>query len=317
MTVALIAGLLQVMIIVLLAPLVTGIIKKTKACFQTRKGPGIFQPYLDLYKFMQKESVVSRHTSWIFRVTPYIYFGAVLAAAAMIPAVSTSGRLGYAGDAILVIYLFALGRFFLTLAGLDAGSAFGGMASSREMAVSSMAEPAMILSVFVLAANAGTTNLTGIVSGVEKAGLAALTPTHLMSFVAVFIVALAETGRIPVDNPDTHLELTMIHEGMLLEYSGKPLAMVTLGASVKQLLIFTLLANLFFPWGIAAGFGLKALVIAALAYLGKVILIGLVVAVIETSFAKMRLFKVPELLMGSFLLGFLGLISKLLFGGNW
>ncbi|MBU7006519.1 respiratory chain complex I subunit 1 family protein [Phosphitispora fastidiosa] len=316
MTEALAASLLQVIIIVLAAPLVSGIIMKFKAFFQTRRGPGIFQPYLDLYKFMQKESVISEHASWIFRVTPYIYFGALLAAAMLMPTISTSGLLSYTGDAILVIYLFALGRFFLTLAGLDAGSAFGGMASSREMAVSSVAEPALMLSLFTMAINGGTTNLTGIISGVNNAGLAAFTPAHILTFGAIYIVALAETGRIPVDNPDTHLELTMIHEGMLLEYSGKPLAILTLGASVKQLLIFTLLANLFFPWGIAAGTGIGALAIALLAYLGKVLLIGLTIAVIETSFTKMRLFKVPELLMGSFLLAFLGLISKFLFGGS-
>ncbi|WP_418790849.1 respiratory chain complex I subunit 1 family protein [Phosphitispora sp. TUW77] len=313
---ALAVSLLQVMIIVLAAPLVTGIIMKFKAVFQTRRGPGIFQPYLDLYKYMQKESVISEHASWIFRVTPYIYFGALLAAATLIPTISAAGFLSHTGDAIMVIYLFALGRFFLTLAGLDAGSAFGGMASSREMAISSLAEPALMLALFTMAINAGTTNLGGIISGVNNAGIAAYTPAHLLTFGAVFIVALAETGRIPVDNPDTHLELTMIHEGMLLEYSGKPLAILTLGASVKQLLIFSLLANLFFPWGIAAGTGINGLAIGLLAYLGKVIIIGLAMAIIETSFAKMRLFKVPELLMGSFLLGFLGLITKFLFGGS-
>lgn len=313
---SLIPGLLQPVLIVLIAPMVAGIIKKIKARFQMREGPGVFQPYLDLYKLMQKESVISTHASWIFRVTPYIYLGAVLAAAAMIPAVLAGSLLRYTGDAILVIYLLALARFFLTLAGLDAGSAFGGMASSREMAVSAMAEPVMILSLFTLAINAGTMNLTGIVAAVESAGASALTPAHLMSFAAVFMVVLAETGRIPVDNPDTHLELTMIHEGMLLEYSGKPLAVLTLGASVKQLLFYSILANAFFPWGIATGTGIQALALGTAVYLAKVILIGVIIAMVETSFAKMRLFKVPELLMGSFLLGFLGLISKYLFGGG-
>jgi len=316
MTERLIAGLLQSVLLVFMAPMLAGIIKKIKARFQMRKGPGIFQPYLDLYKYLQKESVVSYHASWIFLVTPYIYLGAVLAASTMIPAVFTGSLLSYTGDAILIIYLFALGRFFLTLAGLDAGSSFGGMASSREMAVSSMAEPVMILSLFTLAVNTGTINLTGIVSAVAEAGPAALTPAHLMSFAALFMVALAETGRIPVDNPDTHLELTMIHEGMLLEYSGKPLAVLTLGAAVKQLLIYSLLANAFFPWGIATEMSVEALALGTVVYLAKVVLIGAIVAVVETSFAKMRLFKVPELLLGSFLLGFLGLMSKYLFGGS-
>lgn len=309
------ASLIQMLLLILLAPLVTGIIKKAKAFFQTRRGPGILQPYFDLYKYMQKESVVSQHTSWIFTVTPFIYFAAVLGAALLIPAFFTKGMASFTGDVILVIYLFALGRFFLTLAGLDAGSAFGGMASSREMAISSVAEPSLMLALFTVALAAGTTNLTGMVLKVNNSWLTALNPAHILAFTALFVVAVAETGRIPVDNPDTHLELTMVHEGMLLEYSGKPLALLMLGAWMKQLLIFTLLANLFFPWGIAGGLSLGEIAISVLAYLGKVILLGLIMAVIETSFAKMRLFKVPDLLMGSFLLGLLGLISKFAFKG--
>ncbi|MHB8125157.1 MAG: respiratory chain complex I subunit 1 family protein [Desulfitobacteriaceae bacterium] len=305
----------QVLIIILLAPLLTGIIKKIKAFYQTRKGPGIFQSYLDLYKFMQKESVVSKHTSWIFRVTPFIYLTSMLVVSALLPIVSTQGILAFTGDLILVVYLFALARFFLALAGLDAGSAFGGMASSREMAIASVAEPAFMLPLFTMAVAAGTTSLAGIVTGIINGGEGILTPAHLMSFVAFFVVVIAETGRIPVDNPDTHLELTMIHEGMLLEYSGKPLALLNLGVSIKQLLIFTLLANVFFPWGIATTYDLSSIALGTFALILKVILLGLVMATIETSFAKMRLFKVPNLLVGSFLLGLLGLVSKLLFRG--
>lgn len=309
-----VAGLLQALLILVLAPFVSGLIKKTKALFQTRRGPGIFQMYFDLYKYMQKESVISEHTSWIFRVTPVIYLGSAVVAALLIPAVFLNG-INFTGDIILIVYLFGLGRFFLTLAGLDAGSAFGGMASSREMTVSSIAEPAMMLSLFTVALIAGTTNLAGMINALAQAGLASLVPAHLLAFVAFFVVAVAETGRIPVDNPDTHLELTMIHEGMLLEYSGKPLAMLTLGASVKQLLILSLLANIFFPWGVAAHLDAGSLVIATAVYLGKVILLCIAMAVIETSFAKMRLFKVPDLIMGSFLLGLLGLVSKFMLRG--
>lgn len=309
------ASVYQFLLLIALAPLLTGIIKKAKAFFQTRRGPRIWQPYYDLYKLMQKESVISEHTSWIFRVTPYIYMGSLLAAAALIPVVTTEGSLGFTGDLILIIYLMAMARFFLTLAGLDAGSAFGGMASSREAAISSVAEPAMMLPLFTMALFAGTTNFTGIVVWVAHSGPAALSPVHLMSFVAFFVVAVAETGRIPVDNPDTHLELTMIHEGMLLEYSGKPLAILTLGASLKQLLIFTFLVNLFFPWGISGGHGLVSLGLATLLYIAKLVITGLIMAIIETSFAKMRLFKVPDLLLGSFLLGLLALVSKFLLRG--
>ena len=307
---AFLINLLQIVFLIALAPLVTGLIKKVKALLQTRRGPRIYQPYLDLYKYMQKESVVSEHTSRIFRVTPFIYLSALIVAAGLMPVISTQGLFNFSGDLILIVYLFALARFFLALAGLDAGSAFGGMASSREMAVSSVAEPVVMLPMFIMAVVVGTTNLTGIVSTVEQTGALLLTPTHWLAFIAFFVVAIAETGRIPVDNPDTHLELTMIHEGMLLEYSGKPLALLSLGASLKQLLIFTLMANVFFPWGIAGGLGLGQIALAIVTYLAKISIFSLAMAVIETSMAKMRLFKVPGLLLGSFLLAFLGLVSK-------
>lgn len=302
-----IMNLAQLILLICLAPLVTGVIKKIKAFLQTRRGPGVFQPYLDLYKYMQKESVVSQHASWIFRATPLIYTGALLAAACLMPVISTTGMLNFSGDIILIVYLFAMSRFFLALAGLDAGSSFGGMASSREMTISAIAEPALMLPIFTLAIMHGSTNLSTIAQSVAISGWANLSPAHLLSFIAFFIVVIAETGRIPVDNPDTHLELTMIHEGMLLEYSGKPLAMLTFGASLKQLLIFTLMANVFFPWGIAVGSGVPALMISFLVYLLKILLIGLCMAVIETMQAKMRLFKVPNLLLASFLLAVLGL----------
>ncbi|MDO0823380.1 respiratory chain complex I subunit 1 family protein [Desulfosporosinus nitroreducens] len=308
-------GAYQMLLIVLFAPLLTGIIKKTKAFFQTRKGPSIFQPYYDLYKYMQKESVVSEHASWIFRVTPHIYLTSMLTAAAIVPVVATKSFLGFTGDLILIIYLFALARFFLALAGLDAGSAFGGMGSSREMAVAAISEPAFMLPLFTMAVAAGTTNLTGIVQSVINGGEGVLTLAHLMSFVALFIVAVAETGRIPVDNPDTHLELTMIHEGMMLEYSGKNLALLSVAVSIKQLLIFTLLVNIFFPWGIASVFGIGALILGTLVFILKVTVIGIIMAIVETSFAKTRLFKVPDLLLGSFLIGLIGLVSKFVFRG--
>lgn len=308
-------GAYQIFLIILLAPFLTGIIKKTKAFFQTRQGPNVFQPYFDLYKYLQKESVVSEHSSWIFRVTPLIYLASMLVVATLVPVVVTHSSLSFTADLILVIYLFALARFFLALAGLDAGSAFGGMGSSREMAVAAIAEPAFMLPLFTMAVAAGTTNLTGIVQSVVTGGEGAFTIAHLLSFVALFVVAVAETGRIPVDNPDTHLELTMIHEGMLLEYSGKDLALLSLGVSIKQVLIFTLLANIFFPWGIATTYSVGALLIGTLVFILKLLVIGIIMAVVETSFAKTRLFKVPDLLLGSFLIGLLGLVSKFVFRG--
>jgi formate hydrogenlyase subunit 4 len=200
---------------------------------------------------------------------------------------------------------------------VHAGSAFGGMSSSREMAVAAIAEPAFMFPLFTMAIAAGTTNLTGIVQSVVNGGEGVLSLAHLMSFVALFVAAVAETGRIPVDNPDTHLELTMIHEGMLLEYSGKNLALLSLGVSIKQVLIFTLLVNIFFPWGIAlVSAGIGALIAGTIVFILKLLVIGIVMAVVETSFAKTRLFKVPDLLLGSFLIGLLGLVSKFVFRGN-
>lgn len=308
-------GAYQMLLLIGLAPLLTGIIKKTKAFFQMRQGPAIFQQYYDLKKFMSKESVVSEHASWIFRVTPIIYFSSIIVLSALVPAVATQSMLTFTGDLILVVYLMALGRFFLALAGLDAGSAFGGMGSSREMAISSIAEPALMLPLFTMAVAAGTTNLSGIVLSVVKGGEGVLSLPHFMSFVAFFVVAVTETGRLPVDNPDTHLELTMIHEGMILEYSGRSLALLSLSISIKQMLIFALLANVFFPWGIAVSFSVGALILGTVVFVLKVVGIGITMAVIETSFAKMRLFKVPDLLTGSFLLGLLGLVSKIVFRG--
>lgn len=308
----------QILFVLALAPFVNGIIKKTKAFFQSRRGPSVLQPYRDLYKYLHKETVFSEHSSWIFRATPYIYFVSVMAVALTLPVISTFGVFSFNGDLFLLIYLLAMARFFLALAGLDAGSAFGGMASSREMAISAIAEPALMLPLFTMSIVAGTSNLSGIVQHVASSGFPVLTSAHLMTFAALFVVGIAETGRIPVDNPDTHLELTMIHEGMLLEYSGKPLALLTLGAQIKQLLIFALLANIFFPWGIAttaAGFPLAGLLSGALTFALKAAALGVIMAVIETSMAKMRLFKVPDLLMGSFLLGLLGLISHILLRG--
>jgi formate hydrogenlyase subunit 4 len=204
----------------------------------------------------------------------------------------------------------------LALAGLDSGSAFGGMASSREMAVAAIAEPAFILPLFTMAVAAGTTNLTGIVQSVVNGGAGVLTVAHLMSFVALFVVAVAETGRIPVDNPDTHLELTMIHEGMLLEYSGPNLALLSFSVSIKQFLIFALLVNIFFPWGIAlVSSGIGELILGTFLFILKLLAIGIVMAVVETSFAKARLFKVPDLLLASFIIGLLGLVSKFVFRG--
>ncbi|MDD5473098.1 MAG: NADH-quinone oxidoreductase subunit H [Candidatus Methanoperedens sp.] len=308
--------ILQIFIIIALAPLLGGIIKKIKAFFQLRKGPGVFQPYYDIAKLLQKDSVVSQNVSWLFHAAPIISFAAVLTAGLLIPIFITEMPFGFAGDLIAVVYLFALARFFIALASLDAGSSFGGMGGSREMFVASLVEPALMLSIFAVALNVGSTNLSYISQTVSAMGLDALSPYQILAFAALFIIAIAETGRIPIDNPATHLELTMIHEAMILEYSGKQLAIVELGAMMKQLLVFSLLANIFFPWGIATGAGLAAIFIALLVYAVKIVILGATMAMVETSTAKWRLFRLPELLSVSLMLSFLAIVSFIIVKGG-
>ena len=306
----------QIIIILALAPLLSGIIKKIKAFFQIRKGASIFQPYYDIAKLLRKDSVVSENVSWIFHAAPMISFAAVLTAGLIVPVFIEELPFSFAGDLILVVYLFALARFFTALASLDAGSSFGGMGGSREMFIASMVEPALMLSIFAVALNVGSTNLSLISQTVSSMGLSAISPYHLLAFVALFIIAIAETGRIPVDNPATHLELTMIHEAMILEYSGKQLAIVELGAMVKQLLIFSLLANIFFPWGIATKASAAGIAVALFVFLVKIVVLGAVMAIVETSTAKWRLFRLPDLLSISLMLSFLSLVSFIIVKGG-
>jgi formate hydrogenlyase subunit 4 len=309
-------AVLQVIVVVALAPLLTGITKKVKAFFQIRKGPSMFQPYYDIEKLLKKDSVVSENVSWIFHTAPLVSFAAVLTAGLLIPVFISDLPFSFAGDLIAVIYLFALARFFTALASLDAGSSFGGMGGSREMFVAALVEPAMMLSIFAIAANAGSTNLSSISQTVSSLGIDAISPSYILAFVAFFIIAIAETGRIPVDNPATHLELTMIHEAMILEYSGKQLAIVELCAMTKQLLIFSLLANIFFPWGIAAVASLAGILLGLMVYIIKIMILGTTMAVVETSTAKWRLFRLPELLSISLMLSFLALISFIIVKGG-
>ncbi len=317
MSLLLVHAILQIIIILAISPLISGIIKKIKAFFQIRKGPSIFQPYYDISKLLKKDSVVSKNVSWIFHAAPIISLASMLTAGLLIPIYLTQLYFGFAGDLIAVVYLFALARFFTALASLDAGSSFGGMGGSREMFIASMVEPALMLSIFAIALNAGSTNLSFISSTVSGMGLDAVSPYQILAFVALFIIAIAETGRIPVDNPATHLELTMIHEAMILEYSGKELAIIELGSMVKQLLVFSLIVNIFFPWGIASeGAGIIEFVFALLIYLVKIIIIGITMATVEISTAKWRLFRLPELLSISLMLSFLSLVAFIIVKGG-
>ena len=305
---------LQTLILTLLAPLLSGLIKNWKAKLQNRRGPSVWQSYRDWIKFFHKDRVISEHASWIFSLTPWVVFVTALLAGLMVPLGSVQAPLSLFGGVLAVIYLLGLGRFFLALAGLDTASAFGGMGSSREMTISAIAEPAMMLAIFTVAITAGSTDLSQIAQSTQSATWKLLNPAHVLAFVALFIVLLAETGRIPVDNPATHLELTMIHEAMLLEYSGRYLAFMEWGASIKQLVLMTLLLNVFFPVGLAGpGAGAAALGLSLLAYLVKLFALSAAVVVVETTNAKLRLFRVPDLLSAAFVLATLALLSTFLF----
>ncbi len=300
---------IQLLLVALAAPLLTGMIRTVKARLQGRRGPRLTQPYSDIRKLLCKESVVSTNTSWIFRATPYVVMATMLVSAFLVPVLSTQTPLGFTGNIILLMYVFLLGTFFLALAALDAGSSFGGMGSSREMAIAALAEPAVMVAIFAIALRAGTTGLDDIISRTISDPLVILNPGHLLAFLAFLVVAIAETGRLPVDNPSTHLELTMIHEAMILEYSGRHLALIEWAASMKLFLFMTLLANLFFPWGIAVTTSPGPLVMALIFLVAKIALLGLTIAFLETAVAKLRLFRVPELLSGSFLLAAFAVIS--------
>jgi formate hydrogenlyase subunit 4 len=301
--------LAQAVVLLCVSPAIVGLINKVKARLQCRQGAGILQPYADLKKLFRKQPVLSTTTTWIFTETPYIVFASTVTAGLLIPVFASQMPLNFAGNIIAFVYLLALGRFFLILAGLDSGSPFGGMGSSREAIVASLTEPAMIMAIFAIALTAGSTNLSTIVHRTALLeGIATDPSPHLMALAAVFIVALAETGRVPVDNPATHLELTMIHEAMVLEYSGRYLALLEWASAIKLLVFLTLIANVFAPWGIATSFTPMALSIGLAVYLIKVAGLALLIGTIECMFAKLRLFRVTDLLGVAFILALLGLL---------
>jgi len=306
--------LVQTAILLLLAPLLSGCIKNWKAKLQNRRGPRVWQPYLDLLKFLRKDMVISEHASWIFRAMPFVLFTSTLLAGLMLPLLTASAPLSLFGGVLAFVGLLALGRFFLALGGLDPASAFGGMGSSREMTIAAIAEPALMLAIFTVAITAGSTNISQmLLAAAEGPAWKLLNPAHVLAFAALFIVLLAETGRIPVDNPATHLELTMIHEAMILEYSGRYLALIEWSASIKQLILMALLVNVFFPVGIATSSTPAALGLSLVLFVAKLLALSAAVVVVETTNAKLRLFRVPDLLSVAFILAALALLSTFLF----
>jgi len=311
MTTNILLAVIQVVIVGVGAPLLVGTLRMLKARLVGRRGPRVLQPYADLVKLLRKEAVVSTTTSWIFRVTPYVLTATMLVAALIVPLLLARPVLDFAG-LVLLMYLFALGTVLLARAGLDTGSALGGMGSSREVAVAALAEPTIMVAILALALRAETTNLGGIMVRFAEEPQLAANPGHLLAFGALFLVMLAETGRLPVDNPATHLELTMIHEAMVLEYSGHYLALVEWASAMKLFLFMALLANLFFPWGMPASATPAALLLGAVIFVVKLSLLTVGLAVLETAVAKLRLFRVPEMLAGSFALALLSVLAVFL-----
>jgi formate hydrogenlyase subunit 4 len=303
----------QLLLLLAVAPLVSGFIRTLKARLQIRRGPGILQPYRDLHKLFRKGMVLPDTASWIFTATPYVLFGATAIAGLMIPMISAQAPLGLFGGVLAVVYLLGLGRFFLALAGLDTGGSFGGLGSSREMTIAALAEPAMMLAVFTVAIGANSTSLSEIAQVATSTTWHFLAPAQMLAFAALFIVLIAETGRIPVDNPATHLELTMIHEAMILEYSGPYLGLIEWGASIKQLLLMTLLINAFLPFGLQSKWSLGGVAISLAYLLMKLLVLAVSIVLVETTNAKMRFFRVPDLLAMAFTLAALGLVSTFLF----
>ena len=284
----------QMLLVLALAPLLVGFVRKVKARLLRRQGPPLIQPYRDIIRLLRKDVVLATSASWLFRAIPYLIFAATWVAAALVPTFATGLMFSWSADLIAIIALLGLARFFLALAGLDVGTSFGGIGSSREVMIASLAEPAMLMIVFTLALAAGSTQLSTMAEYLAS-GEAGLRFSLGLALIALIIVAIAENARIPVDNPATHLELTMVHEAMVLEYSGRHLALIDLAAELKLLLYVSLIACLFVPWGIAApDAGLKALLIGIVAYVAKLAAGAFLLAVFETSIAKMRVFRVPE-----------------------
>ncbi len=295
----------QMMVVLALAPLLTGFVRKVKAHLLRRQGPPLVQPYRDLWRLLNKEAIVADSASWLFRVAPYVVFAATWVAASLVPTYATGLIFSWSGDLIAITALLGLGRFAQTLAGLDVGTSFGGIGTSRELMIASMAEPAMIMIAFSVALVAGSTQLSNIAATMLTYQVG-LRVSLALALIALVIVALAENARIPVDNPATHLELTMVHEAMVLEYSGRHLAMIDLAAMVKLLLYASLLGCLFVPLGLAPeGSGIGAHVLGLAAYAVKLAGAGAMLGAFEVSIAKMRVFRVPNFLGAALMLGFL------------
>ncbi len=301
---------LQLALVVGLAPVLTGVMRQVRARMEGRAGPGIGQPWRDLRKLLRKESIRPRGTTEVFRVAPLVLVATCLVVAAAAPFVSTASALNPIADLFAVVAVLTLGTVAIALAGIDTGTAFGGMGASRETTIVALVEPTLLVAIFALSVPVGSTNLGAIVAAGLDDPAAVFSPVSLLAAVALLVVIVAETGRLPVDNPSTHLELTMVHEAMVLEYAGPDLAVIELASSMRLVVFLGLLANLFAPWGIATVGSPAALLVGCGVFVAKVTLLGVVLAAGEVFLAKLRLFRVPELLAGSFVLGLLAVAAS-------
>jgi formate hydrogenlyase subunit 4 len=305
----------QMLVVLLLAPLLTGFIRKVKARLLRRRGPPLLQPYLDLVKLARKEAIVADSASWLFRGAPYIVFATTWVAAALVPTFATGLLFSWSADLIAITALLGSARFFLALAGMDVGTSFGGLGSSREMMFATLAEPALIMIVFSLALIAGSTQLS-TVAGFMQSPAVGLRISLALALIALVIVAITENARVPVDNPATHLELTMIHEAMVLEYSGRHLAMIELSSQLKLLLYTSLIACVFAPWGVApVAASFTTHLLGGVAYIGKLAAAGIMLALFETTVAKMRVFRVPDFVGVALMLGLLATLLRFMSRG--
>ncbi len=305
--------LLALVMALVLAPLLSGWVNQWRARLQNKKAPGLLQPYRMLHKLFNKESVMAEHASALYRTAPYVIFSCMLLACAIIPTLSTDLPLSPAADAIALVGLFALARVFISLTAMDVGTAFGTLGARREMLVGFLAEPALLMVLFCASMITRSTSLTAIVETLAHREFAVY-PSLLLAGVAFTMVSLAENARVPVDNPDTHLELTMIHESMILEYSARHLALLEWAASLKLFAYSCAGLAIFFPWGVAEAHSPQALLLALPALMGKLAIGGFLLALIETLSAKMRIFRVPEFLGTAFLLAVIGLLVNVLLG---
>jgi formate hydrogenlyase subunit 4 len=307
---------LQVLLVLIGTPLLVGMMRQIRAGMEGRAGAGITQPWLDLQKQFRKETIRPEGTSWVFTGAPRVLFASTLMIAAVGPFLSTASPLDGVADLFAIVALLLLGTVALAVAGLDTGTAFGGMGASRAITVAALAEPTILLAGFALSARVGSSNLAAIVEGTLTHPAQVLSPASVLAAVALAVVVVAETGRLPVDNPSTHLELTMIHEAMVLEYAGRDLALVELASALRLTVLLGLGANLFFPWGIATSSAPLPVLGAALVFALKVGALAAALATLEVFLAKWRLFRVPELLAGSFLFGLLAVTTSFFLAGG-